>query len=65
MEAEMTSLTQDTQFEIEFDREEDGHWIAEVRGLPGVVRYGVSREQAQDRVEALARQVVLSQSTKV
>ncbi len=39
---------------IEFDREEDGRWLAEIPELPGVMAYGASREEARGRVEALA-----------
>ena len=39
---------------IEFDREDDGRWIAEVIDLPGVMAYGASREEARGKVEALA-----------
>lgn len=39
---------------IEFDREEDGRWIAEIASLPGVMAYGASREEARGKVEALA-----------
>ena len=39
---------------IEFDREDDGRWIAEIPALPGVLAYGVSQKEAQAKVEALA-----------
>ena len=39
---------------IDFEREEDGRWIAEIEALPGVMAYGTSREEACGRVEALA-----------
>jgi predicted RNase H-like HicB family nuclease len=39
---------------IEFDREEDGRWIAEVPDLPGVMVYGATRGEARAKVEALA-----------
>ena len=39
---------------IEFDREEDGRWLAEIPALPGVMAYGSTREEARSRVEALA-----------
>jgi predicted RNase H-like HicB family nuclease len=39
---------------VEFDREADGRWIAEVRELSGVMVYGTSREEALGRVQALA-----------
>jgi predicted RNase H-like HicB family nuclease len=39
---------------IEFEREDDGRWIAEIAALPGVMAYGATREEARDKVEALA-----------
>lgn len=46
------------KFEIVFDREEDGRWIAEIEALPGVLAYGNTRGEAQAKVEALALRVV-------
>ena len=41
------------RFEVEFDREEDGRWIAEIPTLPGAMAYGDSRESALVAVEAV------------
>jgi predicted RNase H-like HicB family nuclease len=49
------------EFEITFDREEDGRWIAEIESLPGVLAYGATRIEAQSKVEALALRVVADQ----
>ncbi|HTX76919.1 MAG TPA: hypothetical protein VMD29_11995 [Terracidiphilus sp.] len=46
------------EFRIDFDREEDGRWIAEIESLPGVLAYGETKAEAQSRVEALALRVV-------
>ena len=46
------------QFDIVFDREEDGRWIAEIESLPGVLAYGATRTEAHSKVEALALRVV-------
>jgi predicted RNase H-like HicB family nuclease len=46
------------QLAIEIEREEDGRWLADVPGLPGVMTYGGTREQAIARVQALALRVV-------
>jgi predicted RNase H-like HicB family nuclease len=46
------------EFQIVFDREEDGRWIAEIESLPGVLAYGATRTEAQSKVEALALRVV-------
>ena len=43
---------------VEFGREEDGRWIAEVVDLPGVLVYGSSQENAFARVKALALHVI-------
>jgi predicted RNase H-like HicB family nuclease len=43
---------------IEFEREEDGRWIAEVMDLPGVKAYGPSRDQALAAVQGLALRVI-------
>jgi predicted RNase H-like HicB family nuclease len=46
------------KFEIVFDREEDGRWIAEIDGLPGVLAYGATKTEAQSKVEVLAFRVI-------
>lgn len=46
------------RFTIEFDREVDGRWIADVPDLPGVLAYGDTREEAAARVQALALHVI-------
>ena len=43
---------------IEFDREEDGRWIAEVPALPGCLVYGNSQTEALAKVEALVFRVL-------
>lgn len=43
---------------VEFAREEDGRWIADVIDLPGVMAYGATREQAAAAVKALALRVL-------
>ncbi len=45
-------------FTIETEQEDDGRWIAEVNHLPGVLSYGDTRQEAVDRVQALAIRVV-------
>lgn len=39
---------------IEVEQEDDGRWLAEVTDIPGVLAYGQTREEAIDRVQALA-----------
>jgi predicted RNase H-like HicB family nuclease len=43
---------------VEFDREDDGRWIAEVPELPGVMAYGLTQTEALAAVEALALRVL-------
>jgi len=43
---------------IELDREDDGRWIAEALELPGVMSYGVTREEAIGNTERLAIEVI-------
>ena len=43
---------------IELEREEDGRWIAEVPELAGAMVYGVTREEAVAKVEALALRIL-------
>jgi predicted RNase H-like HicB family nuclease len=43
---------------VEFDRETDGRWIADIPALPGVMVYGKTRKQALTAVEALALRVM-------
>ena len=46
------------RFRIEVEQEDDGRWIAEVTGLPGVVAYGITQEEAEHKVQGLARRVM-------
>ena len=45
-------------FDIEFEQEENGWWIAEIPEIPGVLVYGVTPLQAGARVKALALRVL-------
>jgi predicted RNase H-like HicB family nuclease len=46
------------KFTVETEREEDGRWIAEVSEIPGVLKYGQSREEAIAQAEALVLRVI-------
>jgi len=46
------------KLKVEFDREEDGRWIADIPALPGVMVYGRTRKEALAAVEALALRVI-------
>ncbi len=43
---------------LDVEQEEDGRWMAEATGLPGVMAYGVSRADAIAKVETLALRVL-------
>lgn len=43
---------------VEFSREDDGRWIADIPALPGVTVYGRTRNQALASAEALALRVI-------
>ena len=43
---------------VEFSREDDGRWIADIPALPGVTVYGRTRKQALASAEALALRVI-------
>ena len=45
-------------FDVEFEQEEDGRWIAEIMEIPGVLAYGVTPLQAGMRARALALRVL-------
>ena len=46
---------------IETELETDGRWIAEVPELSGALAYGVTRDQAVAKVEALALRILADQ----
>jgi predicted RNase H-like HicB family nuclease len=45
-------------FQIEFEREDDGRWIAEIVDLPGVMAYGATKHEAESKVQAIALRVL-------
>ena len=45
-------------FTIEYEREDDGRWLAEVAELPGVLVYGSSSDEAIAKAQALALRVL-------
>lgn len=47
-----------SDFTVEIDREDDGRWIGEVVDLPGVLAYGVTRDEAVAKAKALAFRVL-------
>jgi predicted RNase H-like HicB family nuclease len=43
---------------IEYCREEDGRWLADIPALPGVTAYGRTKKQATAAVQALALRLI-------
>ncbi len=43
---------------IEYHREVDGRWLADIPALPGVTAYGRSKRQATAAVQALALRLI-------
>jgi len=43
---------------VEYEKEEDGRWLAEVKELPGVLTYGKDPDEAVAHVQALALRVI-------
>lgn len=39
---------------VEFEREDDGRWIAEIPRLPGVMAYGATKREALQKTYAIA-----------
>lgn len=45
-------------FTVEYEREDDGRWLAEVVELPGVLAYGGNSDEAIAKAQALALRVL-------
>ena len=46
------------RFQVAFERETDGRWIAEIASLPGAMAYGKTKGEALAAVEALALRIL-------
>ena len=46
-------ITRLSSLAVEFEREVDGRWIAEMPRLPGVMAYGATKRDALQRVYAI------------
>ena len=42
------------KFTVEYEREDDGRWLAEIPELPGVLAYGATSDEAIAKAQALA-----------
>jgi len=47
-----------SDFTVDVEREDDGRWIGEVSELPGVLVYGLTREEAVSKAKAFAFRVL-------
>jgi predicted RNase H-like HicB family nuclease len=47
-----------SDFTVEIEQEDDGRWIGEIIDLPGVVAYGITRDEAVAKAKALAFRVL-------
>jgi predicted RNase H-like HicB family nuclease len=45
-------------FTVEYEREDDGRWLAEVIDMPGVLAYGGTENEAIAKAQALALRVL-------
>ena len=45
-------------FTVEYERDDDGRWLAEVIELPGVLAYGSNENEAIAKAQALALRVL-------
>lgn len=54
----MKEISLHQQLEIDFALEDDGRVIAEIAAIPGCLAYGRTREEAAEKVRALAREVM-------
>ena len=52
------SAAQGFVLKVEFYREEDGRWLADIPALPGVTAYGRTKKQAMAAAEALALRLI-------
>ena len=46
------------KFTVEYEQEEDGRWLAEVKEMPGVLTYGKDPDDAVAHAQALALRVI-------
>jgi predicted RNase H-like HicB family nuclease len=54
----MPSSSNGFSLSIEYHREADGRWLADIPALPGVTAYGRTRKQATAAVQALALRLI-------
>jgi predicted RNase H-like HicB family nuclease len=45
-------------FHIEYERENDGRWLAEVPEIPGAMAYGATADEAMGKAEVLMLRIL-------
>lgn len=50
--------SRDFILKVEFHREQDGRWLADIPALPGVTAYGRTKKEAWRAAEALALRLI-------
>jgi predicted RNase H-like HicB family nuclease len=45
---------------IQFEREDDGRWIAEIPTIAGAMAYGITQIEAESKVRAIADSIIAS-----
>ncbi|MCC7187324.1 MAG: hypothetical protein IT312_01170 [Anaerolineales bacterium] len=53
------------KFIVEYEQEEDGRWLAEVKELPGVMVYGNNPDDAAAHTQALASRIIADRLANV
>jgi predicted RNase H-like HicB family nuclease len=48
---------------IEFEREDDGRWIADVPAIPGAMAYGATKHEAEAKARAIADRIIAARPT--
>lgn len=51
------------KYNIEYEQEDDGRWIAEIPTLPGAMVYGETKEEAANKVISLALKALSEEMT--
>lgn len=52
-------------FNVIFEQEDDGRWLAEIPELPGVMAYGATKQDAEVATVALALRVIADRTEQV
>lgn len=58
MKGDIKKIKSLSSLAVDFDRESDGRWIAEIPKLPGVMAYGATKREAIQRVYAIALRTI-------